>query len=147
MGAAGRARVAAAYDWPVVARAYQDLLDELAQVRAAAADPATPRRGDPVRGDPFADFAGFATQVITLDMPISATAAGDAVLALTGDLDLAFGDFRATLQECAEALDMVASGMARTPREVLKAFPVARRRPVEFGLVWMAKLGLIDWIG
>jgi hypothetical protein len=36
MGAAGKARVKALYDWPVVIRAYQDLWAELAEIRAKA---------------------------------------------------------------------------------------------------------------
>jgi hypothetical protein len=146
MGAAGRARVAEVYDWPLVARAYQDVLDELAQVRAAASDPVTRHRSDPVRGDPFADFAGFATDTISLDMPLSTAVTGVAVLGMTAELDRAFGGFRADLQECAQALDMIASGGAGTARQVLEAFPVGRRRAVEIALVWMAKLGLIDWL-
>ena len=145
MGAAGRARVKSAYDWPVAAGAFQAVLDELAQVRAASADPVTRHQADPVRGDPFADFAGFASGVITLDTPLSATANGDAVRGITGELDKAFPGLRATPQECAQALDLVASGGARNVRQVLQAFPQDRRKPLELGLMWLAKLGLIDW--
>jgi len=146
MGAAGRARVKAAYDWPVVARAFQAVLDELAAVRAAAPDPVTRHAADPVRGDPFADFAPFASEVISLETPLSAAATGDAVRGMTGDLDLAFGGLRATPEECAQALDLVASGGARTVGEVVAAFPPARRHALQLGLMWMAKLGLIDWL-
>ena len=145
MGAAGRARVKSSYDWPVVAGAFQAVLDELAQVRAASTDPVTRHQADPVRGDPFADFAGFASGVITLDTPLSATANGDAVRGMTGELDKAFPGLRATPQECAQALDLVASGGARNVRQVLQAFPQDRRKPLELGLMWLAKLGLIDW--
>jgi glycosyltransferase involved in cell wall biosynthesis len=148
MGAAGRERVRQAFDWPVVARQYHELTDELGQVRKAAADPITRHKADPVRGDPFVDFAGFPSQVLTLDAPLAAVAGvtGDDVRGLTGALDLAFPGLRATQDECAQALDLLASGQARTSREVLLAFPVPRRRLVEMGLAWMAKLGLVDWL-
>jgi glycosyltransferase involved in cell wall biosynthesis len=148
MGAAGRERVRMAFDWPVVARAFHDLVDQLAEVRKAAPE-ARPRGiADPVRGDPFIDFAGFASQVPTPDTPIAAAAgvSGADVLALTGALDTAFPGLRATPEECARALDILASGEARSGRDVLVAFPAERRRAVELGLAWMAKLGLIDWL-
>jgi glycosyltransferase involved in cell wall biosynthesis len=148
MGAAGRERVRTAFDWPVVARQVRALTDELDAVRRAAPDPVTRFRADPVRGDPFVDFAGFASQVLTLDMPLRAAAGatGADVLAIPDGLDRAFLGLRADLSECARALDLLAAGEARTPREVLTAFPVDRRRLVETGLAWMAKLGLIDWL-
>lgn len=62
MGAAGRARAAALYDWRVVLDAYQALLDELAARRAAAAgSEQSAVRLWPARLSPFAMFAGFAT--------------------------------------------------------------------------------------
>jgi hypothetical protein len=133
----------------VVARQYAGLVDELAQARAAAPDPVSRQRADPVRGDPFVDFAGFPSQVFTLDTPIRAAdgASGDLLRAIPADsLDLAFPGLRAGVDECAEALDLLASGQAKTSREVLLAFPAPRRRVVETGLIWMAKLGLVDWL-
>ena len=41
---------------------------------------------------------------------------------------------------------MLASGKAKSARDVLLAFPIERRRVVEMGLAWMAKLGLVDWL-
>ena len=148
MGAAGRERVRAAFDWPVVARQHSELADELARVRLAAADPVTRQTNDPVRGDPFVDFSGFPTQVLTLDTPLAAApgVTGDDVRRLTGALDLAFPGMRATQEECAQALDLLASGQARCGRDVLITFPMPRRRMVEMGLAWMAKLGLVDWL-
>jgi D-inositol-3-phosphate glycosyltransferase len=148
MGAAGRERVRTAFDWTVVARQYGELTDELARVRQAAADPLIRQATDPIRGDPFVDFAGFPTHVLTLDTPLAAApgVTGDDVRGLTGALDLAFPGLRATQEECAQALDLLASGQARSGRDLLIAFPMPRRRMVEMGLAWMAKLGLIDWL-
>jgi D-inositol-3-phosphate glycosyltransferase len=148
MGAAGRERIRAALDWPVVARQYRALTDELAAIRLASPDPVMRRKTDPIRGDPFVAFAGFATQTLTVDTRLAAApgATGDQVRALTGALDTAFSGMRAPLEECAQALDLLASGPPRTVRDVLLTFPVERRRLVEMGLAWMAKLGLIDWL-
>ena len=126
MGAAGRERIRTAFDWPVVARQVHALVDELAEIRLASPDPVVRQASDPVRGDPFVAFAGFPTQVMTLDMPLAATpgAKGDDVRALTGSLDLGFNGLRANLEECAMALDLLASGEAKTSRQVLASpFP------------------------
>lgn len=148
MGAAGRERIRTAFDWSVVARQYAALAEELGQIRRASPDPVVRRSADPVRGDPFVAFAGFPTQVLTPDTRLAAApgATGDSVRGLTAVLDTAFGGLRATLDECAQALDLLASGGATTAREVLIAFPIERRRVVETGLAWMAKLGLVDWL-
>lgn len=146
MGAAGRARVQAAFDWSVVGRAYQALLDELAEIRSSAPDPAPRRNVDPVRGDPFADFAHFATQAQSLDMQISTHSGPADVRALSGVLDQAFTGLQATPEECEQIIELIATGAARTVRDVLVGFPVPRRRAVEFAIPWLAKLGLIDWL-
>jgi hypothetical protein len=146
MGAAGQARVRDSFDWPVVARAYQALLDDLAAIRNTAEDPKPRHSGDPVRNDPFAAFAGFATQVQTVDMPISSRASAADVRALCGSLDRAFTGLQATPQECEQIVDLIAAAGRGTVREVLTAFPVARRRAVELAIVWLAKHGLVDWL-
>jgi glycosyltransferase involved in cell wall biosynthesis len=147
MGAAGRERVRTMFDWPQVARAYQAVLDELEQIRAGSSDPVVRRRENPVKGDPFGDFAGFATRTLDVDMPIRVRpgTSGADVLRMTGAIDGAFSGWRASLEECAQALDLVASSQARLVREVLVTFPMSRRRAVELGIMWMAKMGLIDW--
>jgi hypothetical protein len=141
--------VRAAYDWRVVAPQYRALVEELAAIRGAAPDAPTRQKGQPTKGDPFADFQGFATEAIGLDRPLAAAPgiSGRDVLATEGiELDQAFTGWRAELADCAAALDLLASGRARTSREVLMAFPVGKRRAVELGLAWMAKLGFVDWL-
>ena len=148
MGAAGRERVRTAFDWPVVVRQINELADELANVRAASGDPPVRRRSHPVKGDPFRDFAGFATHAWSLDTPLSVApgASADALQVAGGvRLDTTFAAWRASLEECRQALDLVGSGQAKCVRDVLLAFPPTRRRHVEMGLAWMAKLGLLDW--
>ena len=148
MGAAGRERIRTAFNWPVVARQMHELVDHMAQVRALSPEPVIRQPSDPVRGDPFVAFAGFPNAVLELDTPLAAApgATGDMVRGLTGGLDVAFNQLRGTLEECAQALDLLASGQAKTVREVLMTFPMPRRRVVMMGLAWMAKLGLVEWL-
>ncbi len=150
MGEAARERVRTTFDWPVVVGAYQALLDELAQTRAAAADTTFRHRGNPVKRDPFRAFAGFATRTMGLDMTLMAApgiSPADFDRRTAGRLDQAFAGWRATPEECRLAFDLIASGQATTVRQVLEAFPTPRRRAVELGLAWMAKYGLVDWLG
>jgi len=149
MGAAGRARVAEAFDWPVVARQYASLIDELAAIRAAAPPAAAPIRGDPAAGDPFADFAGFATQAASLDLPLRASpglTGADVVATAATELDRAFPAWRGSLEEAAQAFELVAQGRATSVKEVLLAFPPQRRRAVELSVMWLAKQGFLDWL-
>jgi ABC-type branched-subunit amino acid transport system permease subunit len=60
-------------------------------------------------------------------------------------LDRAFTGLQATPEECEQVIELIAGG-ARTVREVLLGFPVARRRAVELAIAWLAKYGLIDWL-
>jgi glycosyltransferase involved in cell wall biosynthesis len=148
MGAAGRERVRQAFDWKVVAQQINALVDDLTQRRAAAANPATRHRGNPVKGDPFRDFAGFATAVLGPETAL-AVAPGATVEQLRAadrvQLDVVFPNWRASLAECAHAFDLVAGGQARTVHEVLAAFPANRHRSVELGLMWLAKHGFLVW--
>lgn len=149
MGAAGRARVREAFDWPVVARQYHDLTDALAVVRAEAAEPGARPPADPVKGDPFAGFAGFPSHRLTLDTRLAAAPGADAagiVGAAAVALDVAFPNFRAPPELCARAFGIIAERSGATVREVLTEFPAPERRAVELGLAWLAKLGFVDWL-
>ncbi len=149
MGEAGRARVAATFDWPVVARQVHALVDELADIRAAASDVVSVRRMNPVKTDPFAAFAGFATHTLRLDTRLTAPAAvtmADLERSAGVALDGAFAQWRGTAQECQRALDLILARPGLTMRDVLVAFPAERRLTVQMGLAWMAKMGLVDWL-
>jgi glycosyltransferase involved in cell wall biosynthesis len=149
MGEAGRARVREAFDWPVVARAYMRLVDELSEIRAAAPDPPMRFRMHPAKGDPFGDFAPFATHALTPDTPLVVApglTAPDVLAAAQEGLSAAFAGLRASPELCAEAFEQLAGGKARTVREVLLAFPAEERRRLEMALAWMAKYGFVDWL-
>jgi glycosyltransferase involved in cell wall biosynthesis len=149
MGEAGRARVRQVFDWKVVARGYNALVDELAQRRQAAADPGTRHRTSPIKGDPFRDFAGFATAALAPETPLRvAPGADEAAVRRLGDveLDANFPSWRSDLETCARAFQLVAQGRAGTVGQVLAAFPAAERRSLELGLLWLAKHGMLDWL-
>ncbi|HEY9217984.1 MAG TPA: glycosyltransferase family 4 protein, partial [Phenylobacterium sp.] len=146
MGSAGRERVRTAFDWPVVARLYAQLVEELSAIRAAHAGEATSRIS-PIKGDPFEAFAHFATDVLAPDTKLSVrpgASEADLERAQKVDLDMAFPGYRASLQDCAAMLTLIGEGA--TAGEVLSRFPPNQRGRLELGLVWMAKIGLLDWL-
>ncbi|WP_374469888.1 glycosyltransferase family 4 protein [Phenylobacterium sp.] len=148
MGAAGRARVRASFDWPVIAGAYRALIGELAAVRRAAPDPPARHRMNPVKGDPFQAFRGFATGQLELDAALFPTAEAARFLEAAQGvrLDRAFAGWRAGPEECRRALELLVAGEAATVRDLLVAFPAERRRALHMALVWMAKHGIVDWL-
>ncbi|WP_425994311.1 hypothetical protein [Caulobacter sp. DWR1-3-2b1] len=66
MGEAGRRHVRETFDWPVVAPQYAALGAELGAIRTAS-EAHHPQAPQPVTGDPFRDFADFATQILQAD--------------------------------------------------------------------------------
>ncbi len=146
MGAAGRERIRTTFDWPVVVGEIRALLDELAAIRAAAGDVEPSHRVHPVKGDPFADFAGFASQVLARETPLALRPGVDPANLVRTDLDSHASVWRANKAECAEICGLLASGQAATVGDVLAKFPPARGPALELAIVWMAKLGVIDWL-
>lgn len=148
MGEAGRKRVREMFDWPVVARQYAGLADDLAAIREASPPDHTQGRFNPVKGDPNRDFAGFPSQVQDLETLLhvrSGVTAADVDRAMGLDLDRFAGSWRCTAPECAQVLEILGTE-TRSVRDVLLAFPIERRRPVQMGLMWMCKLGMLDWL-
>jgi len=149
MGEAGRARVLESFDWKVVARQINGLVDDLARLRVGGRTPHTRHGEDPVKGDPFRDFAGFATHVLSREsrLTIAAGATVEAVRRSEGvGLDMVFPGWRASFAECLRAFELIAGGQAATVGAVLAAFPPERQRNVELGLLWLAKYGYVDWL-
>lgn len=72
MGASGRQRVREAFDWPVVINQYAELFEELAAIRQTAEAHGRDgkdggRLNDPIKGEPFALFQHFPTDVLSAD--------------------------------------------------------------------------------
>lgn len=149
MGEAGQQRVRDAFDWPVVARQYADLARELTAVRAASADTRPRSTLNPVKGDPFRNFAGFATQVLSLKSSLSlrpGVDADDLKRAQTIELDMFAANWRGSHEECRQVFAHLADGRAATTEDLLLLFPMPRRRAVQLSLLWMAKCGFLEWL-
>jgi hypothetical protein len=149
MGAAGRVRAREAFDWPVVVRQLTGLFEELAALRAATPGGAASHRLHPLKGDPFADFAGFATHDLGLERRLRLRpGAGEADLARSGgvELDGAFRMWRAAPEEASRVVELLAGAGELSVRDLLLAFPAERRRAVQMSLVWLAKIGVVDWL-
>jgi glycosyltransferase involved in cell wall biosynthesis len=149
MGEAGQKRVRETFDWSVVAPQYATLAVELAAIRQAAPAVQARSRRNPVKGDPFKDFAGFATTTLTLETRLSLPAGmsgADLERCRNVELDMFAASWRGAIDEAGQVMDLLAASGAMTVKAVLLTFPVARRRHLQLSLVWMAKQGLVDWL-
>jgi len=147
MGRAGRERIRTAFDWSVVAPRYRALVEDLAAVRAEGTGPASGPRRRPVKGDPMRDFAGFATHVLRLDMTLRLRPGrgfADLDRAAGVELDRFAANWRGSASEAATVVKLLEAGPA-TVRQILLTFATPRRRGVQLSLLWMAKLGILDW--
>jgi hypothetical protein len=145
-GEAGRRRIAETFDWRVVAPQYVALAEELAAIRRAA--PERPRAPHPLKGDPYRDFAGFASRVLGLDDRLWIAAdAGRADLERAAGLwlDQFASGRRARAEEEFRVLTILGEQGDAVVRDLLQAFPVERRKRVMLSLMWMAKAGILDW--
>ncbi len=98
-------------------RRYRELFDELAAIRQRAAPASRAPKLNPVSGDPFRDFAGFATKVLSPETRFAlreGVSPGDEVaLALTVRLDGFADAWRAP----PDALRRLVEGLAERPGE------------------------------
>lgn len=153
MGAAARERARSAFDWAVVIGQIAELMGELRQIRAARqpferADAAGRRARDPVKGDPFAAFAGFPSSVLAAETLISLSPGADAErldallavrlnrFAASWRLDPAI--MRAILERLADRAPMPLTDLGR-------AIGAADRAQFTRTVVWLCKMHLLDW--
>lgn len=150
MGQAGRARVRAVFDWPVIAKGVDSLAEDLAQRREEGRATAHPAGGlQPSKGDPFRDFSGFPSQVLGDDTALavaSGVTRADLDKCASVRLDNVYGGFRARPEEIAQAFDLIASGACGTAGAVLARAAPGRRGAMQLGLLWLCKRGLLDWL-
>lgn len=152
MGASAARRARDCFSWPVVVNQYNELFEDLAARRQSAAKDSSVRPNvhvNPLRGEPFADFKGFSTQVLNpstfLMLRSGQSIAGfDRVSHV--DLDRVFGRLHGTTAEAQRVLELLAAGQGLTAATLLKSFPPARAEFIILTIVWLAKLGLLDWL-
>ena len=153
MGAAGQQRAQEMFSWPQVARLYRGLFEELAE-RRRAADPdetAAGARLHPSRGEPFADFQHFATQVLKLDLVLRLSAGVTAAALhdrLMVQLNTFYAGLRGTTDEAMELLQRLeaAGESGLTVADLRSGFSKERQAFLETTLVWLAKMDLVDWL-
>jgi hypothetical protein len=134
----------------VVVRQLLGVVDDLARVRLAAPDPKPGAMMDPSRGDPFRDFAGFATHMLNLEMVLRVrpgVGLADLERSRGVQLDNVYAGWRASPDEGVQVLERLIGQGPMAVRDLLLQFPVERRRHIELSLAWMAKIGVLDWLG
>lgn len=148
MGAAGRARATALYDWSAIIPQYEALWHDLAARRGQSGLPPGTPAPWPARMDPFTGFAGYPTRSLGLDTPLflvdgSAVAAGDRLRAYRQLAMINFAEYvLPTEEESIRVFEALAVG-TRTAGQVVEDIPAERRLQVLRGLVSLMKLGLI----
>lgn len=148
MGAAGRERARAEFDWSNIVRRYEALWTELAARRAQVpeARPALAGLAHPRRADPFWLFEGYPSRTLSAQCQLSlapgATAERLRELRQIGLVGFG-GDLLPDAAECEEALARLASSQPVAVRQLLESFPPAARPRLWRGLAWLAKLGLV----
>lgn len=148
MGASARARVRQYFDWPVVVRQLQGLLDELTLIRLAAQVEPSRHMYNPIKKDPYESFSGFPTEVARAQTRVSVReGSGIEDLRRTKAVWLdRFGQgWRATYDEGERALGLIAQAGGMTIGDVAAQFPAARRQAVVLTIMWLCKLGVLSW--
>lgn len=150
MGASARARAVEAFDWRVVIKRYQALWAELGELRKAGAEIA-PRTMDkpsnPARLDPFISFATYPSDIMGPDHTVAAMPGADGArlqAILQSPLISFVKPVAPDLDDCARLLaDLQRRGPMKVG-DLLAELPDSRRDRIERGLVWLAKLGLLQ---
>lgn len=146
MGAAGRERARAVYDWATIIGQYEALWARLGELRAKhAASLPTLAHPWPARLDPFHGFAAYPTRALAPDTRL-ALAHPAAAQQLAAWRALAMVDFGKailpTAPECEQVLQAAAQG-PRSAAELVAGIPEPRRPHVFRALVWLVKLGIL----
>ena len=148
MREAGRRRIRETFDWQVVVAGLQELLAELEAIRLAAQPEELKYRRNPTKTEPFGAFARFATKVLAPSTHVSArpgVTLADLERTQTIRLDHFAGNWRASPQDNAVMLQRLLAEGELSVRELVAPFPQNRQQLLGMSIVWMCKLGLLDW--
>jgi starch synthase len=149
MGAAGRQRAQAVFDWRVIIPQYLSLFAELAEIRRTApeiAPPADPVHGNLSRPDPFGMFAASPTHALGLGMVAMARPAGTPeglARVLADPLATLALDLLPPRDDLLLVLALVGTMGRTTVGDLVMRVPEARRPLVARALVFMAKFDLL----
>jgi glycosyltransferase involved in cell wall biosynthesis len=148
MREAGRRRIAETFDWPVVVAGLQDLLQELAAIRGSAPRETPRQKTNPLKGEPFGAFSIFPTQALEPGTRLSIRAGAgedDLTRAQAVQLDQFASGWHAPVEDCRAVVRRLADEGELDVRAIVEAFPTPARQGVGMALVWMCKIGLLDW--
>ncbi|WP_426050883.1 glycosyltransferase family 4 protein [Brevundimonas sp. SL161] len=147
MGDAGRRRVREKFDWSVVAPQFVRLAQALGDVRRSSPDPRCRSSRHPAKGEPFRDFAGFATNVLSATT-VMALRPGDGEADLSRasqlELDMFAATWRGSIEDCRTIVRVLSTGPMEA-RAVLGVFPREQRPRMQLSLLWMCKIGVLTW--
>lgn len=149
MGAAGRRRVRSHYDWGVVVSAYEELWAELRQQRRDAPETAARRTGrsaHPLRQDPFALFAPFASGRLDETTRLAASpAASDGLSTILRASMNRFAEPELGLdaERYGSTLFALQGAPPNTIKHILERFPAQERAWRLRALGWLVKMGLL----
>jgi D-inositol-3-phosphate glycosyltransferase len=148
MREAGRRRIRETFDWKVVVAGLQELLRELDAIRIAAAPEELKYRRNPTKTEPFGAFARFATTVMSPNTRVWArpgVTLEDLERTRSVRLDDFAGNWRASQADSAAMLARLIAEGELSMRELIAPFPNAHQQLLGMSVVWMCKLGLLDW--
>ncbi len=152
MGDSARQRARSMFSWPVVVDQYNQLFDHLTSLRAdgITAGSGLIEASHPVRGLPFRDFQGFATQVLSPEHQVVLADGVDIQAAATRlstvVLDRQFPGLRAKPEEIAQLLKRVVQQPMLAVGSLQAHFPPERSDHIALTVVWLVKLGVLDCI-
>jgi glycosyltransferase involved in cell wall biosynthesis len=145
LGRQAQAQARAVFDWAALIPQYQALWAEL-NARRHAAGPAAPQPDNPFRPDPFKLFAGYPTRHFGKAWTVELNRAltwPDIEQRLTLPLAAYSAFNRPSLEEIRRLVAWLAGRPSASVAEVVGLFPAMRQGPVERGLLWIARYGVV----
>jgi len=148
MGAAGRARVQALYDWAQIIPQYEALWAKQDQLRRAQAAPPVGPRPWAARMDPFDSFAHYATHQLQDQTQLSLVdtdlaKAWQRLQSFKGLRMVQFANETLPSDDSVQALLARLTDGPRTVVDLLRETPPARQQVGLRGMVWLIKLGIV----
>jgi len=148
MGQSGQQNVIERFSWSVITKQYTALFSELSELRALATEQ-PPSQINPLRGNPFVDFSGFATSNMCEELSFFLTQdLSNCFLALDNlvKLDIFYKECHADTDDLKLLLTDIANYRSCTLKVLLDRHPANRHQSLAMGVSWLAKLGLVNWI-
>ncbi|WP_312163959.1 glycosyltransferase family 4 protein [Phenylobacterium sp.] len=148
MREAGRRRIRETFDWQVVVGGLQELLRELAAIRTAAAPEALKYKRNPTKTEPYGAFARFATSVLgggTRVVARPGVTLADLERTRSVRLDHFASNLHAPHEDNLAMLQRLIAEGEMSVRDLIAPFPQGRQLLLGMSIVWMCKLGLLDW--